>query len=292
MVRVARTPSSSIQVIGRAAALLDILARQRMPTSLAELSREVDLSKSTVYNILGTLASLGYVSIDESNRRYRLGPTLLRLGNAFVASIELHAMARPHMVRLASETAETVSLHVRFGDFRTCIDQVPSPQPIRRVVELGRPRPLYVGAVGLVFLAGFDDTDVSSYLKRTQLVPVTPTTTTDPEELTRRVAETRQRGYAVIVDESELGVTAIALPICDSEGRVAASLVVSGPSERWNKRVIGRALPTISARARILSSDMGWAEANAATPSAVPPVRRTARRPRAAPASRRIAGKA
>ena len=137
--------TGSIQVLGRADALLSALAAGKRPMSLTELYRAVGLNKSTTLNILTTLVDLGFAYVPEGGRRYRLGPRLLELGSAFEASIEIAELARPALVGVRDATGETASLHIRTGWERTSVAQEASRSPVRRVMELGRRRPLYVG---------------------------------------------------------------------------------------------------------------------------------------------------
>jgi DNA-binding IclR family transcriptional regulator len=253
---------SSIQVIWRAASVLEVLAKSSGPQSLAEICRAVNLNKSTAFNILGTLVEIGYVSIAHDTRRYRLGPGVLSLGIAFQAGHEIRAVAYPHMSQLRNTTGETVTLHTRYGWHRTCIDQVPSLQPIRRVVEIGRQRDLYVGAVGLVFLAGLNDSEVIEYLAQAELIPVTSKTVTDPNQIRDRVADVRISGYAFVVEEGEIEVSAVAVPIQRGNDHADYGLVVSGPANRWTDAAMHSALPAIHSCAEQIRSDMGWLTAS------------------------------
>lgn len=261
-----RTPRrSKIQVLLRAAALIDVLAAANRPMSLAEIRRQVNLSKSTVFNILATLVDTGYVSIVPETRQYKLGPSLLRLGAAFKASHDVRAFAYPHMLPLRDLTGETVSLHIRIGWQRTCIDQVPSLHSLRRVIHIGRLRDLYIGAVGYVLLADMDPAEVKGYLARTNMIPVTPKTVTDPKRILARVLKADQLGYALLINESDDSIGAVAVPIRGSDGRVEAGLAVSGPENRWNEHSMQRALPEIRACAQRISSEMGWVAAESPT---------------------------
>src|SRR5579872_7500578 len=153
-----------IQVLGRADALLDAMAASKRPMSLTELFRAVGLNKSTTLNILATLVDLGFVSVADGSRRYRLGPRLLQLGNAFESSLEITELVRPALVALRDATGETATLHIRTGWERTAIAQEPSLQPVRRIVELGSRRPLLLGSAGLVLASGIPQDQVDAFI--------------------------------------------------------------------------------------------------------------------------------
>jgi IclR family transcriptional regulator, acetate operon repressor len=249
--------SGSIQVLSRADAILDAVARSPTTSSGAELARQVGLNKSTVFNILSTLVDLGFLTITPESRHYQLGPRMFQLANAFQSSFQLISIAGPYLYGLRDQTGETVSMHVRSGWDRVCIEQAPSQQSITRVIELGRRRPLYSGAAGLVLMSGLDDLRIESYLTKTKLAPLTAKTVTDPAKLWRSIAQTRKRGYAEAYEESEVGVTALAVPIRDPRSVVDAAMVVSGPSSRYNRAAVARTLPAAQAVANEISRERG-----------------------------------
>lgn len=232
--------SGSIQVLQRAAVILEAVSQSQTAMSGAALARVVGLNKSTAFNILSTLVDLGFLTVTPESRYYRLGPRMYHLSDAFQSSYRLTAVAGPSLYALRDETQESVSLHVRSGWDRVCIDQAQSLQSIVRVLELGRRRPLYVGAAGLVLLAGMDAERLDAYLERTSLDPLTQRTVTDADALRRNVAEAARRGYAEAHEEADLGVSAVALPVRDGEGCVDAALVVSGPAGRFDPDVVQR----------------------------------------------------
>ena len=252
------TRPGSIQVLRRAAALLDALAEAKRPMSLTTLFKHVGLNKSTTLNILATLVDLGLVSIDEESRHYRLGPRLLELGAATEASFEIAEIAKPALARLRDATEETASLHVRIGWERTCLAQAVSPLPIRRVIDIGRRRPLYSGAAGAILLCGLPEDDIKAYLARTKIVPFTANTITNKRELLAMLEATKKAGYAAVFEDTEIGASAVGVPILDHTARVRAALVVSGPATRFDKRAIQRSLPEMRKCAQEVSKQLGW----------------------------------
>ncbi|MGD1065831.1 MAG: IclR family transcriptional regulator [Vulcanimicrobiaceae bacterium] len=248
----------SIQVLHRAAALLDVLAEARRPVSLTQLARAVGLNKSTVLNILATMASLGLVFVDPETRQYRLGPKVLRLGSAFEASFSIADVAKPALVATRDVTGETASLHVRVGSERTCIAQEQGVHPLRRVIELGRKRPLYSGSAGFVLLAELTDEDVLAYLDRVEIIPFTQNTLTDRDRLLTVVRGVRRDGYSAVFEDTEPGAAAVGVPIRDHSDAVRAVLVVSGPSIRFDRKAIADAVPFMQRQAADVSRQLGW----------------------------------
>ena len=248
-----------IQVLGRADALLDALAKSKRPMSLTELFREVKLNKSTTLNILATLVDLGLVFVLEDTRRYRLGPRLLELGNAFETSVEIADLAKPALKALRDATGETASLHIRTGWDRTPVAQEASLSSMRRILELGRRKPLYTGSVGFVLLSGLPDEEIKRYLDDMDTVQEGPDSRINAERVLSAIQAVRVSGAAMGVGEDIPGVSGAAVPVRDHTGRVRAALVFSGPVARLDKAAVQASIPVLQKQAAAISQHLGWA---------------------------------
>jgi len=187
---------SSIRVIVRAVKILDCFVGARSPLGITDLSKEMRLSKSTVHHVVTTLVGTGLLASDGASRRYRLGPKLAHLGNAFIQSTDLRDLARRRLIELRDLTDETASLHLKFGTQRIISDQVVSTHGIRRVLTLGLGRPIYIGAVGIVLMGDMSDRDILRMLKRSRPEQLTPRTVTNPQEILKLVQAARADGWA------------------------------------------------------------------------------------------------
>ena len=112
-----------IQVIDRAAGLLDAIARYRRPVSLKILIAETGLHASTAHRILRSLIQNGLVEKNSDNH-YRLGLRLVQLGTRLHSTLDLRAIALPIMEQLRDEFHETVNLSIREGDQVVYIERV------------------------------------------------------------------------------------------------------------------------------------------------------------------------
>jgi DNA-binding IclR family transcriptional regulator len=258
---------SSIRVIARAVKILDCFVGARGNLGITELSKQTKLSKSTVHHFVTTLVETGLLATDGASRRYRLGPKLAQLGNAFIQSTDLRDLAMPALMELRDLTDETASLHVRIGEQRVTMDQVVSTQGIRRVLTLGVSRPIYLGAVGMVLMGDMSDQDILRLLKRERPRQLTPRTVTDPQEILKLVHKARTDGYCVLSQQTDDGVGVIAFPIHDHLGAVPAGIVVSGPMHRWNAKTIMPHLKRMKAIVDGVSSQLGRQPIEAAASS-------------------------
>ncbi|MBH9553118.1 IclR family transcriptional regulator [Inhella gelatinilytica] len=235
------TPSPAIQVLERAFALLDVLARHPDPISLKALSEATGLHASTAHRILNDLTLGRFVDRPEAGS-YRLGMRLLELGNLVKARLDVRDAALDAMRELHKLTHQPVNLSVRQGDEIVYIERTYSERSGMQVVRaVGGRAPLHLTSVGKLFLAYDESPRVRAYATRTGLAGHTRNSITDLARLERELAQIRARGVSRDEEELELGVRCMAAGIYDDQGKLVAGLSISAPSDRleesWESRL-------------------------------------------------------
>ena len=238
---------AGIQVIDRAVALLDAIARYPEPVRLKILSAETGLHTSTTHRILNSLIDNGFVE-RLPNGHYRLGLRLLQLGVRLHSSLDLRAIALPFMQKLRDKLGETVNLTIREGDVLVYIEKA-VPNRMMHVQQIvGSRAPLHVTAVGKLMLGAGGEEEIRSYTQRTNLPAYTRNTLSSPQKLLEECQSAYRQGYALDNEEAEIDVGCIGVLITDSSGSLVGGLSVSAPIERrrlaWVEDVIetGRAI--------------------------------------------------
>jgi len=245
---------SSIQVIQRMMALLDVLAHHHDAVSLKLLAQETGLHPSTAHRILGAMTQSGFVERPEPGT-YRLGIRLLELGNIVKSRINIRPLALPFMLRLHGEIGESVNLGVRHGDEIVYVERTSSGRASVRVVHLvGARAPLHSTAVGKLFLVEDGPQKVRDYARRTGLPGFTPTSLTSLAALEKELDHVRRHGVAFDNEEIEQGLRCIAAPVRDDSGELAAGLSVSAPAERYTADWV----PLIKRAAADISRALGY----------------------------------
>ncbi|TVQ91992.1 MAG: IclR family transcriptional regulator [Chromatiaceae bacterium] len=250
---------SRIQVIDRAAALLDAIARYPAPVSLKVLGAETGLHPSTAHRILGALIHNHLVEKDNAGR-YRLGLRLLQLGVRLHGDVDMRAIARPVMEELHTRMGETVNLTIRDGDEVVYIDTL-SPDPGTCCWQLiGSRAPLHVTAVGKLMLAAGGEDCIRAYARRTNLPAYTRNSITALPRLIAACQAALAQGFALDEAEAEAGAGCIGVLLHDSTGKVAGGLSISAPLTRrrleWAEDLV--------AAGRCISAQLGWQARNAA----------------------------
>jgi IclR family transcriptional regulator, acetate operon repressor len=243
-------PSSGggVQSLERAFDLLERMADAGGEVGLSELSASSGLPLPTIHRLMRTLVSCGYVR-QRANRRYALGPRLIRLGES--ASRLLGTWARPWLARLVEETGETANMALLDGDEVVYVAQVPSKHSMRMFTEVGRRVLPHSTGVGKALLAGLPPNEVRALLARTGMPSATERTITSPEAFLSALVEVRQLGYAVDDNEQELGVRCLAVPVPDSP--TAAAISISGPAGRVTDKATELFVPVLRQVAAELS---------------------------------------
>lgn len=222
-----------VRSVARAVDILMVLGDG--PSQLGDVSAAASLSKATTYRILSTLKQKGMVLQAEATGEYRLGPGCFRMMSSLVdrrAGFPFDADADLKALRTATE--ETITVHVRAGMSRLCIEELPSPQPIRYTAGLGVTAGIHVGSAGKVLLAFMPPEDLEEVLRALDMRPMTPSTITDVEELRREVEEVRTNGTAYSAGERVTGAVGVSAPVLDDRGFVVAALSVLAPAARVN----------------------------------------------------------
>ncbi|MFC0582876.1 IclR family transcriptional regulator [Micrococcoides hystricis] len=248
------TKSGGVQSVERAFDLLQHIADSGGQTTLSELSEQTPLPLPTIHRLLRTLSMLGYVR-QLPNRRYSLGPGLIRLGE--VASRQLGSVTMPYLRHLVSELGETANVAVLDVDMVVYIAQVPSPHSMRMFTEVGRRAHTHDTGVGKAMLATLPNEQVESIVTSAGMPTPTPKSLGTYESLVEDLEDIRQRGYSIDEEEQELGVRCFAVAIPDAPTEMAIS--VSGPTSRVDEDFAQRAVPLLLEAARGISADLAAA---------------------------------
>lgn len=241
---------STVRAVDRA---LDILLCFTIRTdwAMTEIAEHVGLHKSTVHRMLATLEEKGFIERDSATDRYHLGLKVWELSANLARTDDQASIWLPEMVRLRDQLGETVSIYVRDGSERVRILAVQSNQPVRRVAPVGLRFPLYAGASSKVLIAWSEPEEREKILA----APYWPASI-DREQYMQQLKEIVEQGYATSFEERESGVAAIAAPIFDRAGTLAAALSVSGPASRMTMDKMGEFAPIMMDYAKRMSTMM------------------------------------
>ena len=223
-----------IHSVENAFSLLEALADNGLELGIADLCKKIILPKGTVHRLLGTLKNLGYIEQNSQNRKYYLTVKIFKLGAAITDRVGLVQII-PYMKKLSQKFNETINLAVLDRDEIMYLHCVGSDNTLRLDLKIGSNQPAYCAAVGKVLLAYLSEQKLVSYLERIKLKSYTPYTITSKEYLKKDLKLIREREYSFVNEEYMQGVSCVAVPLRDQQGKVCAGLSFSVPTARMDK---------------------------------------------------------
>jgi DNA-binding IclR family transcriptional regulator len=254
--------SPGVQSVDRALTILEVLARVG-EAGVTEIAGELGVHKSTAFRLVATLELHRLVEQTEDRGKYRLGVGVLRLAGATSARLDVVQEARPVCRQLAAETGETVNIAVLSESSAFYLDQVAGSSALQSHNWVGQHIPLHATSNGKVLLSGLDQPALDAILGR--LASYTPLTITKRSRLREELDRVREQGFAVAVDELEVGLTAVAAPIRNAHGDVVASMSVSGPTLRLTEERTGEVADRLVEASVEVSHRLGWGQRQVTT---------------------------
>jgi IclR family transcriptional regulator, pca regulon regulatory protein len=219
--------------VAKALALLESCGGERRTLSLAQLAAAVGMSVSSAQRCVHTLVRLGYLRRDARLRRWLLTPRALGLSAAYLSGHALLEQATTHLIDLNQASGESVSLSEPEGTDMVFIARFPSLKRFYIHMPVGRRLPMYCTASGRAYLAALPPAAAQRLLRRCPLLPLTPMTLIDREQIWKRIQAARACGYAWSDQECYRGDLTLAAAVVGEDGTPLAVVNVSAPTSRW-----------------------------------------------------------
>jgi IclR family KDG regulon transcriptional repressor len=262
-------PNASALAVERAAEIMYLLAEWG-DGSVSELAEATGSTGSAVHRILTALKRKDLVHQELDSQRYSLSWAVLSLARSLSARADVRTLAYPHMLKLRDVSDETITLNVRSGLDRVCIEQVESRHEVRWVAEIGRILPLHSGVTGRVLLAYATPKEISAYLRSLDSGHRRAPDAPDGATLASELEQIRQRGYALGLRDRVRGISAISAPIREPGGMVAAALTMAGPGERCTQDKLKAWVPHLAKATQEISELLGRSRWQPLTPEEHP----------------------
>ncbi len=246
-----------VQSVDRALQVLEILARDGH-AGVSEIAEEMGVHKSTVSRLLGSLVTREIVHQNSERGKYQLGFGVLRLASSIPGRLSLVREARPFLENLAEEWKETVNLAVLRSNYAVNVDQAMGPSTLATFDWVGSLTPLHATSSGKVLLAALPADERTRILKETGLPGRTPRTITDRKILEKQLIDVAHNGYAVTLEEFEIGLNSMAVPVYNHLGEVIGSVSISGPAFRFKPEEVPGLVEAITEAGLRISAKMGY----------------------------------
>lgn len=250
-----------VPAVVRAVAVMDLLARERQPLSMARVAHQLALPKSSVHGLCNTLLSAGYLR-RASDGAMQIGPAVMALAEAFIASTSV-ASEFDRLWQQGHAPEETLILSVLNGAEVIYVAVRHGSRPLGLAFHVGMRLPAHLSATGKSLLAYQPPSRLAALLPPEPLPRLTARGPETRAALEAELSDCRAQGYSVDDEGIREGVVAIAAPIFDASGQAVAAVGVC-----LNKAVLGagqmdRQKQVVQEAARTLSRRLGARPAEA-----------------------------
>ena len=223
--------------------------------TLGEAAAKTGLTRAAARRFLLTLAKLGYVGTDK--KTFWLRSRVLELGYSYLSSQPWWQVAQPVLEDAARQTQETCNIAILSDAEIVYVARVIAKRIISTNLSVGSRLPAHVTALGRVLLAGLAPAELKELVKRVKLTKFTSRTIDDKRKLEAVLAQVRENGYAIVDQELELGLLALAVPIRAPSGGILAALGVSVGAGRVSEdHLIKRVLPILRRSSDLISQGL------------------------------------
>jgi len=239
--------------------ILQIFSAARQELGAAEIARELGISRSTVFRLVYSLESMGFLQRAEHSKKYRLGLKVLDLGFQFLSGMDMVDLARPHLQDLSDETGTSAHLAVRDGTEIVYLARIAAKQLLVSSVGVGTRFPAHATTSGRIMLSDLSMSEIATLYEGTELKAITDLTPTTLGDLINVLEADRKNGYVVSWGAYEKNVASVAAPVRDHSGKTVASINIScSTGSHTEEELRTSVLPIILEKASIISAALGY----------------------------------
>jgi IclR family pca regulon transcriptional regulator len=235
-----------VEALAKGLRILSLFDEQRPAWRVTDLAAAAGLPMPTVYRVVQTLASEGYLD-HLPNGDYRPGVRTLTLGSAALRSLDLVGVATPKLQRLGESTGETVNLAVLTGDHVLYLVRLRNSDLVTANIQVGSTLPAVTTSIGKLLLAHLDEDDLASRITPESFAAQHgPNAKVSLEELRTELDQIRQQGWAMQDEELAYGLRSVAGPVTGAGGRVVAGVNLAVQARDWStQRIVRELRPTL-----------------------------------------------
>ncbi len=223
-------------VLEKAMAVLNLVSAARAPMTFTQLQRASALPKATLHRMLGTLVREGLLRHDSYNKTFQLGFRLLELAHEVWSDFDLRVAAQDELVRLRNAFDASVQLVVLSGQQMVVVAGEDASREPQAASKVGLRLPMHASAAGKVIAAHLAPAQQAELLAASPLERFTEHTIAAPQALRDELDLTRARGYALEAGEYDAGRVSVAAPVFDYEGRAIGAVAVTASAAALDAR--------------------------------------------------------
>ncbi|SDJ26846.1 IclR family transcriptional regulator [Natribacillus halophilus] len=244
--------NDKVQSVERAIDLLFCFTISEPYLSMNDFIDKTGLNRTTIFRLLTSLSNKGLIEKEAISGRYKLGIPFVGFGQIVSESLDIRREALETMEHLSKDTGETTSLNVIQDERRVCIEKSEGSEDIKHFVKLGVAYPIVKGASGMIFLAFSTQEFTEKVLQNWECENNEKINRTD---YYKNLSVIRDEKFAVSQNDRVVGAYSVSAPIFEASGKILGGLTISGPTSRFNEKLI---VPKVKAGAEQISKQMGY----------------------------------
>jgi IclR family transcriptional regulator, acetate operon repressor len=245
--------SQQVESLGRVLDVLELFSAERLELSLTEVADRLGWPTPTAHRVVSTLVAREFLTRDPTSKRLRLGASVLRLAAPLMATMGLPEVAQPHMDRLAMEMGETVNLAVLDGADIMYIASASGSFLLRAETPPGLRLPAHCTALGKSMLAQLDQDAARERLGKPPYPARTSKSVRSWKQLAPQLKAARELGYAVSLEEYEVGLNSCAVSVPTRNGVTAAINVAALASRVSAEDLVRKFVPKLRTTAELIA---------------------------------------
>jgi len=257
-----KIPKYPVQTVEKALEIIELLTGNQYidGVSISELSKELELGKSTVHRIIETMEAKGYIHQDNDTKKYHLSWKLFELGNSIPRRRNLFTMDTTLLQALCDKFQETVNMGVRVDDSVVTIHKINPTSSLIANLQIGTREALHATAMGKALMSQMTREEIVKLLGTGPYEQFTSKTIKDVDQLTENINIIRGRGYSLDDEEYRAGLTCISVPLKNYRNEIVAAISISGATIRMTEDKLNEIQKELKHVAERLSAYLGWQE--------------------------------
>lgn len=243
-----------VQSLARGVAVIRAFDADHAVLSLSEVATRAGIPRAAARRFLHTLEAMGYVR--KRDKMFALTPRVLELGHSYLSSQSFPEIVQPHLEKVSTKLGESVSAAVLDGSNVVYVARAAAQRIMSVNITVGTRFPAYATSLGRALVAHLPKDELEAMLAEYPPRRLTVKTVTDPGELETVLARVRERGWALVDEELEVGLRSIAVPIHAKTGEVIAAINCSLPASEPISRLEGECAPLLLETARDIEAEL------------------------------------
>lgn len=223
--------------------------------SLSEIAEKLQVGLSTAHRLTHTLMVEGFLTKDSQTKKFRLGASILGMGNTIITQNHLCRISIPVLENLAINTGESAHIAILRDYQAIYLIRMDSDHPVHLLSHAGKQNPIHCTSSGQAILAFQSETMIDQVIAR-GLQQYTVKTITTSAKFKQLLLNIRNQGYSISEEELHEGVSSIAVPVKDISGHVTASISIAGPISRINQETLPRLVKIVKQAADRVSEQL------------------------------------